>query len=398
MSEPSRSTVIGSALILAGTAIGAGMLALPLVSASTGLIPVIILFLVTAFFAVISALYAFEANVAIKPGCNLYTMASRTLGRIGKVLSAIAPLGLFYALMSAYFSGGGSLLVQYVQVAVPGAPSQLCVILFALIAGAFVYYSTRAVDLINRIFFSLMIITFILALISLAPSVRYESMTHSTNVGYFSLMAALPVIFTSFGYHGGIPSIIIYQRKQLAHIPLIFLLATLIPLTVYTLWLIAVMGILPETTLLQVSQSSGATAHLISALSRDDDMHTILYLFSDLALLTSVLGVALGLFDYLANLLLRADTRIHRLQTALVTFIPPVIFAIMFPDGFVAALGYAAIALAILAILLPTAMVYVLRKNKEYKNSFRAPGGVVLMSLCFLFGCIVILSQLISRL
>ena len=106
MSEPSRSTVIGSALILAGTAIGAGMLALPLVSASTGLIPVMIIFAVTAFFAVISALYAFEANVAIKPGCNLYTMASRTLGRIGKVLSAIAPLGLFYALMSAYFSGG----------------------------------------------------------------------------------------------------------------------------------------------------------------------------------------------------------------------------------------------------------------------------------------------------
>lgn len=398
MSEPSRSSVIGSALILAGTAIGAGMLALPLVSASTGLIPVIIIFLVTAFFAIISALYAFEANIAIKPGCNLYTMASRTLGRIGKVLSAIAPLCLFYALMSAYFSGGGSLLAQYVQTVIPDASSQLCVILFALFAGAFVYCSTRAVDLINRIFFSLMIVTFIMALISLAPSVHYESMIHRSGVEYISVMAALPVIFTSFGYHGGIPSIIIYQKKHLGHIPLIFLLATLTPLTVYTLWLIAVMGVLPEATLLGVSESSGATAHLISALSNNDDMHTILYVFSDLALLTSVLGVALGLFDYLANLLQRADTRIHRLQTALVTFIPPVIFAILFPDGFVAALGYAAVALAVLAILLPTAMVHVLRKKPGYKNSFRAPGGKVMMSACFTFGCIVILSQLISRL
>ncbi|MFK0571415.1 amino acid permease [Endozoicomonas sp.] len=398
MSESSRSSLIGSALILAGTAIGAGMLALPLVSASTGLIPVIILFLVTAFFAVISALYAFEANVAIKPGCNLYTMASRTLGRMGKVLSAIAPLGLFYALMSAYFSGGGSLLAQFVQVAIPEASSQLCVILFALIAGVFVYYSTRAVDLVNRVFFSMMVVAFILVLISLAPSVRYESMVHTENVEYLSLMAALPVVFTSFGYHGGIPSIIIYQKKQLEHIPRIFLVATLIPLTVYTLWLIAVMGVLPEAALWEISKSSGATARLIAALSSDDDIHTILYLFSDLALLTSVLGVSLGLFDYLANLLQRADTRIHRFQTALVTFIPPVIFAIMFPDGFVAALGYAAIALAILAILLPTSMVYVLRKKTEYKNSFRAPGGKIMMSVCFLFGCIVILSQLISRL
>ncbi|WP_422465832.1 amino acid permease [Endozoicomonas sp. ALC013] len=398
MSESSRSTVIGSALILSGTAIGAGMLALPLVSASTGLMPVMIIFAVTAFFAVISALYAFEANVAIKPGCNLYTMASRTLGRIGKVLSAIAPLGLFYALMSAYFAGGGSLLAQYAQSVVPGASAQLCVIFFALIAGAFVYYSTRAVDLVNRIFFTLMIVTFILALMSLAPSVRYESMIHTARVEYLSVLAALPVIFTSFGYHGGIPSIIIYQKKQLQHIPLIFLLATMIPLVVYILWLVAVMGVLPEGLLLQISQSTGATAHLISALSSDKNVHTILYLFSDLALLTSVLGVALGLFDYLANLLQRADTRIHRLQTALVTFIPPVIIAIMFPDGFVAALGYAAVALAILAILLPTAMVYVLRKQPAYENPFRAPGGTVLMSTCFVFGCIIIVSQFISRL
>nr|WP_256492231.1 aromatic amino acid transport family protein [Endozoicomonas sp. SCSIO W0465] len=341
--------------------------------------------------------YLKNGNLA-NPGCNLYTMASRTLGRIGKVLSAIAPLGLFYALMSAYFSGGGSLLAQYVQLVLPGASAQLCVIFFALVAGAFVYYSTRAVDLVNRIFFTLMIVTFIFALISLAPSVRYESMVHTAKVECLSVLAALPVIFTSFGYHGGIPSIIIYQKKQLKHIPFVFLLATLIPLTIYTFWLMAVLGVLPEGLLLRISQSSGATAHLISALSGDNDVHTILYLFSDLALLTSVLGVALGLFDYLASLLQREDTRIHRLQTALVTFIPPAVIAIMFPDGFVPALGYAAIALVILGILLPTAMVYVLRKDPAYENPFRAPGGTMLMSSCFVFGCIIILSQFISRL
>lgn len=374
------------------------MLALPLVSASTGLSLIMVIFVVTAFFAVISALYAFEANVAIHPGCNLYTMASSTLGRWGKVLSAVAPLGLFYALMAAYFSGGGSLLAQYVQVVIPAASSQWCVILFALVAGAFVYYSTHAVDMINRIFFSLMIVAFIMALVLLAPSVKYETMAHAAKVESLSIFAALPVIFTSFGYHGGIPSIIIYQKKRLRHLPTVFLLATLIPLTIYALWLVVVMGVLPEGILLGISESPEATIHLISALSSDDTIHTVLYLFSDLALLTSVLGVALGLFDYLANLLQRADTRIHRLQTALVTFVPPVIIAIMFPDGFVAALGYAAVALAILAILLPTAMVYVLRKQPGYENPFQAPGGNVLMSACFVFGCVVIVSQFISRL
>lgn len=43
-------------------------------------------------------------------------------------------------------------------------------------------------------------------------------------------------------------------------------------------------------------------------------------LFMDLALATSFLGVALGLFDYLADLFKRNDSLIGRIQTGLLTF------------------------------------------------------------------------------
>ena len=394
MSELGCSAVIGGALILAGTAIGAGMLALPLVSGEAGLVPTIILFLVTAAVAVMSALYTFEANVAIRPGCDLFTMAEHTLGRVGKWLAALAPLGLFYALMAAYFSAGGSLLGQYLQAV--QVPPRLCIIIFAMFAATFVYCSTRAVDRVNRIIFSLMIVAFIMALLFLAPAVRYENLIHTAKIEYVSIFAALPVIFTSFGFHGGIPSIIIYQKKQFKYVPLIFLFATLVPLAVYAAWLFVVMGIVPEASLQQINQSADATAHLISTVSREGRLRAILHLFSDLALLSSVLGVALGLFDYLASFMRRQNTRMHRMQTALVTFTPPVAIAILFPDGFVAALGYAAIALAILAIMLPVAMVYVLRCQSDYSPSFKTPGGSITMALCFLFGCLVIFSNFLA--
>lgn len=66
-----------------------------------------------------------------------------------------------------------------------------------------------------------------------------------------------------------------------------------------------------------------------------------MHLFADLALATSFLGVALGLFDYLADLFQRRNSVTYRLQTGAITFLPPLAFALFYPRGFVMALGYA---------------------------------------------------------
>ena len=120
-----------------------------------------------------------------------------------------------------------------------------------------------------------------------------------------------------------------------------------------------------------ISQSSGSTAKWIERLAFENENSSCLmaglHLFSNFALLTLVSGVALGVFDYLANLMQRRDDSSSRAQTAIVTFILPVIIAIAYPDGFVAALGFAAIALLILAIILPVLIVLRLRKNRKFK-------------------------------
>ena len=400
MTVPKRSRFIGSALILAGTAIGAGMLALPLVTASFGLITVLGLFFITAVFAVLIACLTYEANLSIEPGCNLYTMATRTLGRTGRLLSVLAPLGLFYALMSAYLSGGGALFLHYFQVFIPSLSSQQSILGFGLLSGIFIYIGTRAVDYLNRVLFALMILFLFLVLLVLLPEISLEEVNLTGSVDRLSLLAAIPVIYTSFGFHGSIPSIILYQNKDYRFMILIFVLAVLIPLMVYGLWLLAVMGNIPSGQLAIISEEHGATAGLIKALSSkaegDVRLATSLHLFSDFALLTSLLGVALGLFDYLANLLRRDDSHRGRLQTAALTFFPPALIAILYPDGFVRALGYAAISLSILAILLPAMMVFSLRKKKQNTHKFQTPGGMVMIVICICYGLTVIASQLIS--
>ena len=95
-------------------------------------------------------------------------------------------------------------------------------------------------------------------------------------------------------------------------------------------------------------------------------------LFSDVAMTTSFLGVTLGLFDFIADGLKRSDQRSGRLQTALLTFIPPLIFAFIYPHGFVMALGYAGICVAFLEIILPALMVLRLRHHDTLRSSYQA--------------------------
>ncbi|MCX2959320.1 MAG: tryptophan permease, partial [Serratia symbiotica] len=60
----------------------------------------------------------------------------------------------------------------------------------------------------------------------------------------------------------------------------------------------------------------------------------LLNTFSYMALASSFLGVSLGLFDYLADFFTLSDDAAGRTKTVLVTFVPPTLAALLFPNGF----------------------------------------------------------------
>ncbi|WP_161787286.1 aromatic amino acid transport family protein [Endozoicomonas numazuensis] len=396
MIELNQSRRLGSVFILSGTAIGAGMLALPLVSAQVGFWAMMGLLFINFLVVVLAALITLEANLLVEPGCSLYTMAVRVLGRWGRLFAILSPLLLFYSLMAAYLAGGGSLVFQYFGHSTMASP-QVCVIIFTVFSGAFVYFSTRSVDLLSRLLFSVMMLAFAAALITLFPAVDEQNLVYHP-IHWEPALVAIPVIFTSFGFHGSIPSIILYLKSDTRRIGTVLILGAVVPLAVYILWLLVATGVLSDQAFIQLSESGESAGGLVRELSdvvAGNQLKLFLHVFSDLALLTSFLGVSLGLFDYLASLLQRKNNWFGRLQTAFVTFIPPVIFALCYPEGFIVALGYASVALAILAILLPVLIVGKLRIVKKHQSeNYRAPGGKFSLILCFFFGCLVIFTQI----
>ncbi|UKA09269.1 aromatic amino acid transporter [Photobacterium damselae subsp. damselae] len=395
----SFNKTFGSMLIIAGTTIGAGMLALPLASAGLGFTTSTLIMIGMWALMSYTALLMLEVHQYADKSATLHTLAYKLLGRKGQVIASGAMLFLFYALCAAYIAGGGAQLHQKIQSLHVDIAPQIATVIFTFVIASVVAIGTHSVDIVNRVLFTAKIIAMAVMLALLLPQVKSHNLLEMP-MQQGLIISALPVVFTSFGFHGSIPSIVRYLGLNIPNLKKVMIFGSALPLIVYLLWQLATQGILSQNELL----ANTDLTQFINALSQR--LHNPLVgqsvsLFADLALATSFLGVSLGLFDFLADTLRRKATLAGRVQTACVTFIPPLAFALFYPQGFIIALGYAAIALVILAIFLPAAMVWQQRKQKatstqENTSDYQVMGGKFSLIIVVVIGVIIILSQLLQ--
>jgi tyrosine-specific transport protein len=123
---------------------------------------------------------------------------------------------------------------------------------------------------------------------------------------------------------------------------------------------------------------------------------TLSKVFIFFSVTTSFLGVGLGLFEFVAETFKFGNTAQDRLKTALISFAPPLFFAIFYPNGFILALGYAAIALSILAIIMPCFIAMIVRTTYA-KNDYQAPGGNALLWVAILIGFLIIAIEIMKK-
>ncbi|WPC75544.1 aromatic amino acid transport family protein [Vibrio porteresiae] len=389
-----KSKLLGSTLIIAGTTIGAGMLALPLASAgigfSTSLMIMIALWILMSF----TALLMVEIHQYADSNATLHTLAKQILGEKGKWIATFAMLFLFYSLCAAYIAGGGAQFTDRMHDMLGlDLQGHVGTLVFTIIVAAVVTIGTSTVDRVNRVLFTGKIIAMVLVLFFLAPNVT-ESYLLSMPLQQGLIVAAIPVIFTSFGFHGSIPAIVNYLDGDTPALRKAIILGSAIPLIIYVFWQLVTLGVVSQTELVD---NSGLSA-LISTLAvkvHHSNLSNVIGIFADLALLTSFLGVSLGLFEFLGDILRKnSNATMNRPVAAAITFVPPLAFALFYPQGFIMALGYAAIALAILAIFLPLFMVVKVRQQAS-SAKYQVSGGTPALVLTGVAGVLIIGVQLL---
>lgn len=390
-----NSKMLGSIAIVAGTAIGAGMLALPLATAALGMVPAILLMVVIWGLSAYTSLLMLEINLRSGVGDNVHAITGKLLGKKGQMVQGASFLSLLFALTAAYLTGGSSLLVLKAKNMFDLVlDNQLAVVLFTLVLGGFAALGVAWVDKASRFLFSLMILLLIVVVLFLLPEVSISSMATSAMAESMtsSWMAAIPVVFTSFGFHVCIATLVRYLDGDAVSLRKVLLIGSTIPLACYIFWLVVTLGTVGGT---EISSFDGSLPALISALQ--EIAHTpwiskCISLFADLALITSFLGVTLSLYDFVAELTRAKKTFLGRAQTWLLTFVPPLLCALYVPEGFVAVLGFAAVPLVVMIIFLPIVMA--LRQRQAAPQGYQVSGGAFALGLAGLLGAVIIGAQL----
>ncbi|KLV09043.1 tyrosine transporter TyrP [Photobacterium aquae] len=386
----------GSMLIIAGTTIGAGMLALPLASAGLGFGTATLIMVGLWLLMTYTALLMLELHQHAEQTATLNSLAYKLLGRKGQSLASFAVAFLMYSLCAAYIAGGGDQLNdKLTHWAGLSVTPQFSALLFTVIIATIVAVGTHSVDIVNRILFSLKLIALVVMLTLMIPNVDGQHLV-SMPVEKGLVISALPVIFTSFGFHGSIPSIVRYVGLDMRALRKIMIVGSSMPLIIYIFWQLASQGSMSQSALM-ASGNLGSFIATLSQVLHNPMISKSVSIFADLALATSFLGVSLGLFDFISDSFKRDAHKHGRIHTALITFVPPLAFALFYPQGFIMALGFAAIALVILAIFLPVAMVRVQRKTfSEHQQNYQVFGGTAALIVAVGFGIVIISAQLLQ--
>lgn len=395
-----RNKILGSALMIAGTTIGAGMLAMPLTSAQMGFSATFVLLIgLWALLTYTGLLFMEVYQTAPQKNAGVASLAEQYFGWIGRLLTTLSLLILLYALLSAYVTGGGSLVAGLLPPLYDKQTNlQIGILLFTLVLGVFVIIGIKGVDGFTRLLFSGKIIAFLVVLCLMLPEVSLE------NLGMMPLdnlliLSAVPIFFTAYGFHVIMASINTYLDGDIRRIRLAILIGTAIPLIAYTLWQLATHGVLSQAEFVAIIRQDPTLNGLILATTQITGSETLgkaMRLFSALALITSFLGVALGIFEAVGDLLRRFNLPTNRLSLAPLTFIPPLIFALFYPNGFTAALGYAGLLFAFYGLILPVGLAW--RARRQYPNlSYKVAGGSLGLLLTLVMGIVIILIPLLIQ-
>lgn len=392
-------TMLGSIAIVAGTAIGAGMLALPLATAALGIIPAIMLLVVIWGLSAYTSLLMLEVNLRAGVGDNLHAITGKMLGKKGQLIQGASFLSLLFALTAAYLTGGSSLLVLKAETMFGLAlDNQLAIVVFTLTLGLLAAFGVAWVDKVSRVLFSLMIALLVITVGFLLPEVSPSQMAVTAieegNVDLW--MAAIPVVFTSFGFHVCIATLVRYLDGDALNLRKVLLIGSTLPLLCYVLWLLVTLGTVGAQ---EIQGFGGSLAALITSLQEIASQPWVskcISLFADVALVTSFIGVTLSLYDFISELTGAKSTLVGRVQTWLITFVPPVLCALYIPEGFVAVLGFAAVPLVFIIIFLPIVMV--LKQRPKATGGYQVCGGKPALAITGVLGIVVIAAQLMVAL
>ena len=277
--------LLSSSALLCGTALGCGLLNLPIAISSAGYLPSTIATLVAWGYMTISALLTSEllinryGETGIVRNVGLLELYNSYLGKFGGKVAGIGFLIVSYIVLGVYLSEGGDQLMRLLEmgsssIGVGGGGSSssssilsestteaivgkvpLCPIfindsflartVFVAIMGTFL----STADIFNtvqksmtHVFVPLTLVAFVASLVIGLPTADFGALVASENQHPEVVLNAFPLLFMSWTYHGVVPRVVYDLEGDKDSITKAILLGSTMALVIYLTWNAMILG------------------------------------------------------------------------------------------------------------------------------------------------------------
>ncbi len=360
------------------------MLALPLVTMNTPLWATVIWFTLCWAHMLLGALMLLEINLLYPQDSNLVSMAGHTLDVWGRGAAWVLYLFLLYTLLSAYLSVLTDVAYHALQNIGEHNPYWETLGL-AVIFSMVVYHGIGLVDNFNRLLILSKLLLLLLLVLALCP---FVSLNQWSEGSFYHVAGDGMVVITSFGFAIVIPSIRSYLQSDVIQIKRAVVWGSLCPLIAYLLWCGVIKGVLSQPL-----GREGSVSALIAELSQHVELvwlEAVAVIFMVLCVVTSLLGVALSLADFLRDGFKAGGmTSLKPGSVAALVFVPPLLINLLYPNLFIMGLSFAGYGCVMILIWLPLAMVWRSRYQQKISRDYQLWGGKPLLGLQALFSIVV---------
>lgn len=392
-----RGRLISALFLVAGTCIGGGMLALPVATGVSGFIPSTLMMALCWIAMTISALLLLEVNLWLKEGAHVITMASTMLGPIGKVVSWCLYLFISYASIIAYTAAGGSLVVSNADALFSvDLTKEIGCFFFIILFGGIIYLGNRMVGRVNTVLFIAMILAYVALIGTGVSEINTSLLRHRY---WRSSFLAIPLLLTTFSFQTMLPSLTPYLKRNVWALRWAIIGGTTITFIVYLIWQWMVLGIVPANgpnSLMKALEVGEPVTQFLREHVHSQWVSLFAEYFAFFALVTSFLGMALGLFDFLSDGLSIPNEGKGRVLLSLLIIIPTFFFAVYFERIFLIALDTSGgFGDTILNGMMPVLMVWIGRYVYKFPDDYRIPGGKPLLIGVFAFFFIALLLEIL---
>ncbi len=371
MLHPNKT--LGGILLIISAITTVNIFKFSIISSSVGFILAAFLLIAIWALTTTTALLVLEIALNFKEGANGFSsIAAKTLGGTGKVMVAACFLLFFYALLASYFAG--LIALPQIKIYELHLPHFLNTAFPILIIGGALVYGTKAVDLCNRGLITIKGLCLLMIFVFLLPKTSVNLVPHIRDDDFNWMLYLNTTVFlllSTFKFHIVIPRLCDYLEAKPCELRRCILVGSGASLII-SLFLLLV----GRTYLVGMISNKWLSCGVNG--------------FHNIALGTSFLLISVGLFDFVIDGFKLKHSKLGKLQAVFLTFVPPLIFSVFYPQGFLEVLKYAPFFAATLLIILPAIMVYRLRAVSDAHAPQVFGGKWLLITITILGGMLAL--------